>query len=240
MDSADKKEHKLEVDLNMKRIKKLVMYSGGQERSNRYLHQALSDLVGPKRRKSFTYIPFCIDNHQTYFKRAIRRYRYFGFTDFHCLPIDHYIHDYDLEVALRSDVIYLAGGNTFYFLKHLRKSGMLPLLKAFVESGGVLAGLSAGGLIMTPHIELAGYPNFECDENDVNLKNLRALNLLKLEFFPHYRDSKRMRESLIQYSKNSKYPIYACKDGGGLVINGVNKSFFGDFVIFNNGKLIRI
>lgn len=224
----------------MDRIKKLVFYSGGQERSNRLLHQALSDLVGTKKRKSFTYVPFCWENHQIYYKRAIRRYRCFGFNEFHCLNVDHFIHDVDLEKALRSDVIYLAGGNTFYFLKHLRKSGLLSTLRAFVESGGVLAGLSAGGLIMTPTIHLAGYPHFECDENEVELKNLNALNLVKFEFFPHYRDSKKMREALLSYSEESKYPIYACRDGGGIVFNGTQKNFFGDVFIFNKGHLFKL
>ena len=58
----------------------------------------------------------------------------------------------DLHKALGSDVIYLAGGNTFYFLRNLRKSGLIPQLKKFVEQGGVLVGLSASAIIFTPNI----------------------------------------------------------------------------------------
>jgi len=37
---------------------KLVLYSGGQEPSNRLIHHALFQLVNPRRNKSMTYIPF--------------------------------------------------------------------------------------------------------------------------------------------------------------------------------------
>ncbi|MCB0415656.1 MAG: Type 1 glutamine amidotransferase-like domain-containing protein [Bdellovibrionales bacterium] len=218
------------------RFKKLVLYSGGQERSNHNIHRALVSLVGPKSRIKFTYIPFCTEGSRVYYRRAVRRYSYFGVTDFHYLSVDQKFHEGELEEALRSDIIYLAGGNTFYFLKHLRKSGMLPLLRAFVESGGILAGLSAGGLIMTPHIFLAGYPGFECDENDVNLKNLKALKLVNFEFFPHYVNSKKLNNALLDYSEKTKFPIYASRDGGGIVVNGDQKTFFGETVVFLNGR----
>lgn len=217
-------------------IKRLVLYSGGQVRDNHHIHRAMVGLLGDKKRKSLTYIPYCTEGSQTYFKRAVRRYKYFGITDFHYLALDHHFTDEDLEKALRSDIIYLAGGNTFYFLKYIRKAGMLPLLRAFVESGGILAGLSAGALILTPHIKLAGYPSFECDENEIKLKNFKSLDLVKLEFFPHFRNSKKLNDALREYSMNSKYPIYACRDGGGLIINGPQKTFFGEVFIFHNGK----
>lgn len=222
------------------KLKKLVFYSGGQERSNHIMHRSLVSLVNPKPRIKFTYIPFCSDGSKVFYRRAIRRYSCFGISDFHYLSVDHKISESDLEEALRSDIIYLAGGNTFYFLKHLKKSGILPMLRAFVESGGVLSGLSAGGIIMSPNIRLAGYPSFECDENDVGLKNLKSLKLVNFEFFPHYRKSKKLNDALSFYSETSKYPVYACKDGGGLIVNGNQKTFFGETVIFDKGSKIIV
>ncbi len=105
---------------------KLVFYSGGQEPSNRLIHHDLFQLVNPKRNKSMTYIPFCQDRSDLFFKKAIKRYQGVGFKRFHCLPVDVPFTRNDLNKALGSDVIYLAGGNTFYFLKHLRKSGLIP------------------------------------------------------------------------------------------------------------------
>ena len=91
---------------------KLVLYSGGQKTSNRLIHHALFQLVNPNKNKSMTYIPFCQDRSDLFFKKAIKRYQGVGFKRFHCLPVDVPFTRTDLSKALGSDVIYLAGGNT--------------------------------------------------------------------------------------------------------------------------------
>lgn len=216
---------------------KLVFYSGGQEPSNHLLHEGLSSLVSHNSKKSLTYIPYLWDGHRTFYERSVRRYRKFGFTKFHCLPVDRPFLKEDAKKALQSDVIYLAGGNTFYFLKCLRESGFLGLLKKYAQKGGVIAGLSAGGLVMTPHIGLAGYPRHLADPNEVRLKNLKALSLVQFEFFPHYsRSSKRLDDALSRYSKRSRYPIVASPDGGGVILNGSTTAFYGRTSIFQKGR----
>jgi dipeptidase E len=100
--------------------------------------------------------------------------------------------------------------------------------------------LSAGALILTPHIKLAGYPRFDCDDNTVKLKNLKALGLLKFEFFPHYSDSPRLRRALISYSRKNKKPIFASDDGGGLVVDNGWITFYGKVFVFYRGKRTRM
>jgi dipeptidase E len=219
---------------------RLVLYSGGQSRENQVLHRALYELClgetrRPRKRVQLTYVPFCSDDSETYYKRIVRRYRSYGFTDFHCLPVDRPVKSRDLVRALRSDVIYLAGGNTFYFLKHLKSSGMDQELTKFVRRGGVLAGLSAGALILTPSIHLAGIPRFDADENEVGLKDLRALALTQFEFSPHYGASRRRDEALLRYSKRTRHPIFACTDGGGIVVNEDILSAYGRTFVFYRG-----
>ena len=217
---------------------KVVLYSGGQTPANRLIHHALFQLVAPKKNKSMTYIPFCQDGADPFFNRAIKRYQAVGFRRFHCLPVDVPFPRQDLDKALGSDVIYLAGGNTFYFLHHLRKSGLLPLLKQFVGRGGVLAGLSAGAIILTPHIGTAGSPLPDPDDNDVKLKNLRALGLVRFEFYPHYTASSKTNHVLLQYSRTSKHPVLACSDGSGITINENRMTLIGNVVIFSGGKKV--
>lgn len=220
---------------------KAVLYSGGQTSSNHALHGALSDLVGHcKNRKSFVYVPFCTDGADIYFRRAIKRYRPFGFNEFMCLPVDKAVSKDMLECALSKDVIYLAGGNTFYFLKHIQQAGLKTHLIEFVKNGGVLAGLSAGAIIMTPHIALAGYPHFECDENEVGLKTLSGLGLVPMEFFPHYEAYPRLDRALKAYSAKGPYPVFACKDGGGLVLEGSSQTFMGSSSLFLSGKKYQL
>ena len=219
---------------------KLVLYSGGQTPANRLIHQALFQLTGPKTHISMTYIPFCQEGSDVFFKKAITRYQGVGFQRFHCLPVDAPFTRKDLHKALGSDVIYLAGGNTFYFLHHLRKSGLLPHLKQFVERGGVLAGLSAGAIILTPTIGTAGPPLPAPDDNEVQLKNLRALGLVRFEFYPHYHSTAATNKALLQYSRITKYPIVACPDGSGITINGNRMTFIGKMVMFSGGQKVGI
>lgn len=220
--------------------RKLVLYSGGQTNKNYPLHQALVDLVDHKRQISMTYIPYCYSGHKKYYLRAVNRYKKFGIKKFHCMPVDRPISTESLKKTLNSDIIYLAGGNTFYFLMHLQKSKMLKPLYNYVKAGGVLAGLSAGALIMTPDIRLAGYPSFDCDDNEVGLKNLKALGLVEAEFFPHLDNSKRLHDALLKYSKKSHHPLFACEDGGGLVIDGHRKTFFGKSCFYVKGHRMDI
>lgn len=61
-------------------------------------------------------------------------------------------------------MVYLSGGNTFHYPLHLRRSGLIHALRDFADRGGVLAGLSAGAILATPHIGLAAHPDFDRDE----------------------------------------------------------------------------
>jgi len=219
---------------------KLIFYSGGQTDKNRLVHQALSDLVPQKKSKSMTYIPFCKDGANPYFYRLKRRYTRYGFNRFLQVPVDEDFSERDFTHALQSDVIYLAGGNTYYFLHHLMKKKLLARLKKYAMEGGVLAGLSAGGLIMTPHIELAGYPDFCSDDNEVGLKRFKGLGLVRFEFFPHFSQSKRFRNALLRYSKHSKFPVCALKDGSGLVVSSGNIKCLGSGFWFEKGKMARL
>lgn len=214
---------------------RIVLYSGGRTSRNEVIHDALSGLVGSKKRKSFTYIPSCKEQDDVYFARAERRYRRFGFTDFTKLRADGENPAGTLEKALAADVVYLAGGNTFYFLKHLKRRGLASRLRRYARDGGILAGLSAGGIILTPDIGLAGYPSFDADANEVGLRDLRGLNLLPFEFFPHYGGCKRLEKALVDYSKATARPVLACHDGGGVLLRPGRTEFIGEVHMLLDG-----
>ena len=221
-----------------RRGKRLVLYSGGQERRNALIHESLLALAPRPGGVHMTYVPFCAEGAAPFYARFRRRYARFGATGFDCLAVD--AQDLVSEDArrrlLRSDIVYLAGGNTFYFLHHLRRSRLLGTLREFAARGGVLAGLSAGALLMTPHIGLADYPSWDRDENDVGLTRLGALNLVPFEFFPHYTGSRRLREALLSYSVRSRHPVYACRDGSALVIAHDCCTAHGSVYLFERGQ----
>jgi dipeptidase E len=235
--------------------RRAVLYSGGQERRNALIHETLLELAlrsrpAPQRRGvAMTYMPYTREGARAFYRRFERRYRSFGATRFACVAADDPAvqpgapaHRAAAETILASDVVYLAGGNTFYFLAWLRRSGLLAVLRRFAHRGGVLAGLSAGALILTPRIALAGYPPFDRDENDVGLpeRQQTGLDLVGFEFFPHYRRSRRYRDALLAYSRRSRRPVYACPDGSGIVVEGDRFTAHGEVWQFEAGHASRV
>ncbi len=220
---------------------KLVFYSGGQSRSNHELHKEVVKLArsitGRNRNRTLqlTYFPFCSDQASLYFHRIRRRFRGHGVERFFCLSVDDSPTADEIKIALQSDIIYLAGGNTFYFQKYLRKTGMLERLASFAKRGGVLAGLSAGGLLMTPTTKMAADPDLEPDENEVGLRNFKAMGLVPFEFSPHFTRSAKSIQAHLAYSKKTKNPIYAVADGGGIIVNGKSIEIIGKASVFYRG-----
>jgi dipeptidase E len=192
-----------------------------------------------------TYLAYTADRASAYYRRFERRYKAFGGTEFACIAAD----DPALSrpgAARRnaiarlhaSDIVYLSGGNTFHFLAHLRRSRLFSALQRFADRGGVLAGLSAGAILTTPNIGLAAYPSFDHDENEVGLPESRwgALDLVDFEFFPHYRTSRRYRDALLDYSRRSRFPVYACRDGSGIVVERDRLTAHGEVWLFDRGQ----
>lgn len=214
---------------------KLVFYSGGHDFENIRLDKHLIDLAQTEF-PQITYIPSCSYLCERDFHDFIKQYERFNIHNIINFPVDLPYTEVLKNEVLKSDIIHLAGGNTYYFLKYLRKTKMLGELKRFVQNGGILTGLSAGAIIMTKSIETAGFPDFDKDENDEKLRNFKAMGLVDFEFFPHYKNSKRYDVHIINYSKKHNFPIYACPDGSGIVVKNDEISFVGKTYGFIRGK----
>jgi dipeptidase E len=232
---------------------RLVLYSGGQARSNQRLHREVLRLALQRRKEAesalkvsrgepltFTYIPYMDEGAELFFLRAMRRYRAMGIQRFFTIDPATPPHASEIELLLKSDVIYLAGGNTYTFLYHLRRSGLLHHLKRYADQGGVLAGLSAGAILMTPSISLAGIPSYDVDENEVGLKGddqLRALSLVPFEFSPHETHSLQRKKELLEYSNKIQMPLFSMKDGSGLVVEGNSIRVWGEGKLYCQGQI---
>ncbi len=218
---------------------RLVLYSGGTAKENKALDSELLKLIKHKN-PGITFIPASSLHADLEFRDFVNHYRRFHVSKFLLLPVDRPIDRTMLELAFKSDIIHLGGGNTFYFLNALRKAGLLPRLRRYVAQGGVLSGESAGGIIMTPSIYMAGHPPFDADENYVHLTNLKSLGLVPFEFFPHYRKSARYEKAFVAYTKKHKRPLLACPDGAGLVVDENGVKMLGNVTCFHQGKKLTL
>lgn len=218
---------------------KLVFYSGGTDKENLYLDRAFIEVLG-KKNPVVTFIPSSSYLSEQEFKSFVKHYSKFKISRFIHFPIDLPFDKIMLQEVMRSDAIHMAGGNTFYFLNALRKAKLLPQLKAFAKKGGVLTGLSAGGIMMTENIGMAAYPEFDRDENTVNVTNLNSLNLVDFLFFPHFKNSSRYDTAFRKYTREHNKMIYACPDGSGLVVNDQELRFIGKCFAFSQGHKYSI
>jgi dipeptidase E len=218
----------------------VVLYSGGYYEDNLLLNQSILDLAS-KGRPRLTFIPSSSEWGMQDFAEFVDAFDHLKNLDYIYFPVDHMPSPSLVTNAFESDIIFLAGGNTFHFLSCLRKHKMISKLTKFAETPGkVIAGLSAGAIMMTPSITTASFPSFDCDDNFVNLKDLKSLGLVPFELFPHYRNSDRYRRALAKYSKKSKNPLLGLPDHSGLIVNQNETRLVGNVYIFHNGKSFRI
>ena len=75
------------------------------------------------------------------------------------------------------NLIYINGGNPFYLLYYLKKSGADKIISNLVNQGIVVIGISAGAVVLGPNINIVDY--FDRNLNLINLEDLTGLNLVK-------------------------------------------------------------
>ncbi len=120
--------------------------------------------------------------------------------------------------------IYLSGGNTYVFMDSANKRKLAPFLKKYLEAGWLLIGASAGAIMMTPSIDLAGY----ADENTPQLKDATSFGFVDFEFHPHFSNSTDENEYLSEYKKKKNVEVYVCENGDGMFVSGQNVRLFGN------------
>lgn len=86
----------------------------------------------------------------------------------------------------RNDFIYVAGGNTFYLLQELRKTGADKALIQEICKGKLYIGESAGAIIVSPDI---GYSaEMDCVEKAPDLNSYAGLNVVDFYTVPHFKN----------------------------------------------------
>ncbi|MCV44696.1 peptidase [Listeria monocytogenes] len=84
----------------------------------------------------------------------------------------------------KNDFIYVTGGNTFFLLQELKRSGADKLILAEIAKGKLYIGESAGAVIMSPNISYI--QSMDSAKKATNLTNYDALNLVDFSILPHY------------------------------------------------------
>jgi dipeptidase E len=91
----------------------------------------------------------------------------------------------EAEKLKSANILMITGGNTFKLLNHLKKSGLdKAIIEFWKKDGVVLAGFSAGAIVLSPSIETARTGCGDVDE--LGLTDLSGLGIVDFEIWPHY------------------------------------------------------
>ena len=122
------------------------------------------------------------------------------------------------EVLENSDIIYFTGGNSFFLMDQLRKTGTDGLLKKELANGKLMIGESAGAIICAPSIQYIE----QMDEKpeDYSQEDDAGLDLIDFYVLPHYLTApfKKVTEKIMtEFSDLNLCPI---NNHQGIVIDG--------------------
>ncbi len=125
------------------------------------------------------------------------------------------------------DLIFMTGGDPFYLLKHLKRSGADNLLKELYIKGVFMAGSSAGAMVYGADICMAHYFDNICQREDQEY--LAGLSFIPSAVLPHTNLLKKENPSfaniVLEYENQSDFPILFIDEGEvKLIINGVIQS----------------
>lgn len=127
------------------------------------------------------------------------------------------------EKINRANILLISGGNTFELLNNLRNSGLDKAVTNFSKKDNfVLAGFSAGAIVLSPTIEVASQPAGDdtddlMDENLVGITDLSGLGIIDFEVFPHYNPEKDIK-TLEKYRKQTANEVKEIRDDEYLVV----------------------
>lgn len=109
----------------------------------------------------------------------------------------------------QNDYIYVSGGNTFFLLQELKRSGADKIIIDEINSGKLYIGESAGTMVLSPNIEYV--KDMDNCKIASNLDSFTALNIIDFYPVPHYTNFpfvKAVEKILTKYeSELNLYPI---------------------------------
>lgn len=143
--------------------------------------QWLGTSHGPK---TVTFIPTASlpEKVNFYVKSARKSFEKLGITvdDLEILSASY---DEAAQKIATNDFIYISGGNTFFLLQELRRTGLDRLISDHIASGKCYIGESAGAMVLAPSIEYAK----DMDDPTLapHLKSTAGLGLTSFYTLPH-------------------------------------------------------
>ncbi len=207
-------------------MKKLVLYSDQIPPLTNRIDNELKTLFN-KPNPRIGFIPSTSDPERKYYEERKAFYNQLGIDLDVYFELDKEWKPDLLELLLDCDAIHLTGGNTYYFLHWLRRRNMMDTLVQYVAQGGLLIGVSAGSILMTPDISTSSFCGDEVIEGETDFS---GLGLVDFSFVPHFGAIPISLDDLKKYSRDKQTVVYAARDSGGIVVIEDEVKCIGDLL----------
>lgn len=119
------------------------------------------------------------------------------------------------EKIKRADIIYIGGGDTIKLLETIEEYHLEPYLKEAYERGCVMAGKSAGAILLSKEgfsdsYILRGEKDKYCF--------VKGLSFTDLSIVPHYKEDEKKTEDLKEELKGTKKEVIGIENGTALLV----------------------
>ena len=215
---------------------KLVLFSDYKYVNTQEVGTRLIELIG-KNQPTVGYISSSPDSTKKFYHETKEYYSKFNTILSPYVDLEDGFNSDNIELIFQADAIHLSGGNTYRFLYWIVERNLCKRLIEYANSGGVLIGVSAGSIIMTPNIS-------ECvlcgDENYIGLRNTKGLGLVNFRYVPHAIKENILSKDIITKSKQDNSAILVSSDYDWIVIDGVKSEIYGEPKLILNGEIVDI
>ncbi|HBZ87019.1 MAG TPA: peptidase S51 [Candidatus Edwardsbacteria bacterium] len=207
----------------------IIFYSDQVMPENERLDRRFLELIN-KDRPKLAYIPSASDGTRRYYREKCQYYKRYGIEDLLYFDLNREYDPAKTEELLACDAIHLSGGDPFQFLGSIRKRKFGPVLKEYLNKGGILLGISAGAIVLTPSINISHV--FYRSRTDQH----QAVSLVDFHFLPHWNLRQDQVDAVKKFSIDNQAMVYACQDGDGMVVHDGNIELVGNVVRIEKGK----
>lgn len=200
-------------------MKKLFLASLFKDVSQIFVDFANENLVS----KKVTFIPTAalpdkLDFHIKYSKELLSKMGLIVDE----LEISTAAHSDIVKKLVDNDYIYVAGGNTFFLLQEMNRTGAGNLIKTQINAGKLFIGESAGAILLAPDIEYS-----KDTDNPLaapQLKTYESLNIIDFYPVPHYKDDTLKEAVEIVISKyGTELPLVPFSNSQAILVMGNEK-----------------
>lgn len=130
----------------------------------------------------------------------------------------------EINSKLRNnDFIYITGGNTFFLLQELKKTGADKIIIDEINKGKLYIGESAGAIVTSANVEYA--KRMDDVKKAPNLTEFSGLNLVDFYVIPHYTNfpfEKTVEKIIEDYSSKLNLSPISNKDAISVVDNKID------------------